>query len=600
MKLKILLISVFLIIVKITFSQIILTENFDSERFPPSGWTFDGHSDNWRYSMTNFAGGNLGEAYLNRDPEFNGITRFISPKLDISDVSHLSLSFKYTLKRFTGDFYYGVATRTNNGSWNIIWEIAGASGVKKDIDIELSNESSLTDFQFCFYFIGASNKLKYWTVDDIVLYKKQEHDIASKSINTNIYFEPGEQVTTTATFYNNGLNTESFDVKCNIYNTDNTLLFSDIKSVQNLEAKNYQQVKFKGYTLPNNPDKAYKIEVMPTLSTDNTTINDTVLKYIYTYVTHSHKYIVLEMGTATWCSACPYAVDACDSMENIDCNIALIEYHTNDDYSTEATEKRIQDYYSMYAFPTTYFDGVIMQEGAGPTAFDMYYSKYSVRKDMKTGVSVEIIPQQTKSSKYSVNIKLTKLAPFYNKNTVLHVAVLESHIPEEWQNKDELNDLCRLILPDVYGERIDLINNNELTFKYNFNTKEEWNTDNMEIIAFIQDNNTHEILNADKADFKDVVGVNENIAYNNIKITSYPNPFSNSVTLKVNLVNNTNIAIDIYDINGKHIQCLNNSILSKGVHNFNWIPKSHTPSGIYFVKVISDNNIVVKKIILSK
>jgi hypothetical protein len=599
MKLALSTLTLILLASKIVFSQILLSENFDSQIFPPEAWSFDGHNENWKHTISNFAGGDLGEVYLNRDPEFNGISRFISPKIDIADASHLSLYFKYTLKRFTGNFYYGVATRTNESNWNVIWEEAGSSGVKKEINIELSNENSLSGFQFCFYFIGNSGKLKYWTIDDVILYNKQEHDITAKSINTQIYFEPGQQITPTTTVYNNGLNTETFNVKCNLYNTDNNLLFSDTKQIQNLEPDNYGQIVFEGYKLPYNNDMAYKIVVMHELSTDNTTINDTVSKYIYTYVSNTHKYVVLEMGTATWCSACPYAVDACDSMEHLNYNIALIEYHTNDNYSTNETEKRIQDYYSMYAFPTTYFDGIVMQEGAGPTAFDMYYGKYSVRKDMKTGVGVEILPQQAKNGKYNVKIKISRLAPFYNKNAILHVAVLESHIPEQWQNKEELNNLCRLFLPDLYGEKIDLINNTELTFTYSFETDESWNTDNMEIIAFIQDNDSHEILNADKAIFNTVVNISK-IYINNIGLKSYPNPFNNTVTISVNINQSSNTIINIYDINGKLIKCINNSYLPKGETIFYWTPSEYTANGIYFIKAVSQNSINIKKILLNK
>jgi hypothetical protein len=323
------------------------------------------------------------------------------------------------------------------------------------------------------------------------------------------------------------------------------------------------------------------------------TENDTTENYIYTYVTYGHEMVVVEIGTATWCSACPYAAEAADSIVINGYNLAIVEYHTDDDYSTTATDNRALDYYSMFGFPTAYFDGVDEQLGAGPIFYSNYFNHYYFRSLEKTGTAISLTSDKTKEG-YNVHVTLSKLAPVFNKNVVVHLVLTESHIPENWQGADELNSVCRMMLPDETGTKVDFANNDEITLDYLIEPDSSWNYDELEIVAFVQDNDSHEILNATKSGFAELIGIPENIN-SNLKLKTWPNPFSTAINISFELENSTNVNIEIFDITGKIVDQVINQKIAKGNQFINWQPK--LSQGIFFVKIMTDKRIEIMKIV---
>ena len=85
-----------------------------------------------------------------------------------------------------------------------------------------------------------------------------------------------------------------------------------------------------------------------------------------------------------------------------------------------------------------------------------------------------------------------------------------------------------------------------------------------------------------------------------ISITSvYPNPFNPVTNIEFSLDEKSNVYISIYDINGRSVDLLAENEFNRGFHNVMW-DASEYPSGVYFVKIISNNISVSQKIILIK
>jgi thiol-disulfide isomerase/thioredoxin len=596
---KIVLFGILVFIVTGVNAQTWLSENFDNSTFPPEGWTIDGNAENWKYTGTNYAGGTTGEARLLTLPVFEGTTRFVSPEIDITGSINLSIYFKHTLRLYQGGLIIGIATRTGSEDWTSAWEMDGTTTTKAEVDIVLDNQGSASDFQFCFYFTGESAKIKYWAIDDIMLYTKNEHDIATKSIITESYFAPDDEFTAVAKVYNNGFNVESFDILCSIFDTGNNLLFSNTQTVNELNAGEYSEITFDPFQLPGTPDEAWHIVVSAGLDGDMTPENDTAETYIYTYVTHPHEMVVVEIGTATWCSACPYAAKAADSIVKNGYNLAIIEYHTDDDYSSTATDNRVLDYYSMYGFPTAMFDGVEEQVGAGPNFYSNYFSHYYFRSLEKTGTAVSLSSGKTKEG-YNIQVTVSKLAPAYNKHAVVHLILTESHIEENWQGEDELNFVCRLMLPDENGTKIDLGEIDEITLDYTIDIDTSWNYDELEVVAFVQDNDSHEILNATKSGLSELIGINKNVNPVILKLSNNPNPFSTSTNIFFELLDESEVNLEVVDLTGKTVTQLIKGNIEKGKHQIVWKPESSLPGGIYFIKLIAGQYIEVIKAIKTK
>ncbi len=86
---------------------------------------------------------------------------------------------------------------------------------------------------------------------------------------------------------------------------------------------------------------------------------------------------------------------------------------------------------------------------------------------------------------------------------------------------------------------------------------------------------------------------------------NYPNPFNPSTTIPVKVSKSDYMLIKIFDSNGKFVKKIFNGELLIGQYNFRWngLDKQNmvVSSGIYFCKVIKDNNILSsQKMVLLK
>lgn len=87
-------------------------------------------------------------------------------------------------------------------------------------------------------------------------------------------------------------------------------------------------------------------------------------------------------------------------------------------------------------------------------------------------------------------------------------------------------------------------------------------------------------------------------------ISISPNPFNMQTKLSINIQRDENVKIIIYDILGKEIKLINNSVLSKGTHSFVWDGTDNNnnilSSGNYFLKVMSKSSVVTRKLVINK
>ena len=80
---------------------------------------------------------------------------------------------------------------------------------------------------------------------------------------------------------------------------------------------------------------------------------------------------------------------------------------------------------------------------------------------------------------------------------------------------------------------------------------------------------------------------------------NYPNPFNPSTTIKFNLAENGNVRLIIFDILGKEVVTLLDENKNAGEYQINFNASSIS-SGIYFYKLITNNFVESKKMILLK
>lgn len=75
---------------------------------------------------------------------------------------------------------------------------------------------------------------------------------------------------------------------------------------------------------------------------------------------------------------------------------------------------------------------------------------------------------------------------------------------------------------------------------------------------------------------------------------NYPNPFNPVTNIKYQLVNNSNVLLQIFDITGRQVEILVNGKQEPGTYRAEWDVSEYS-SGIYFYRLIVDGNIIDTK-----
>jgi hypothetical protein len=160
-----------------------LEESFNGTSIP-SGWSVVGAgTNNWSISGTDNAGGQANELHLNWSPQFSGISRFVSPVIDLSGVNSVVISFKHMLDYYESNATLGIATTSNGGStWNQAWSQPFTTDALGTIT-QMINTADVgsANFQFCIFYSGSSYNYDHWYFDDIKVFTLENLDVAVTS-----------------------------------------------------------------------------------------------------------------------------------------------------------------------------------------------------------------------------------------------------------------------------------------------------------------------------------------------------------------------------------------------------------------------------------
>jgi hypothetical protein len=80
---------------------------------------------------------------------------------------------------------------------------------------------------------------------------------------------------------------------------------------------------------------------------------------------------------------------------------------------------------------------------------------------------------------------------------------------------------------------------------------------------------------------------------------NYPNPFNPETQIKFEVPKSSNIKIAVYDMLGREVDVLVNSKMEPGVYNASWNALPYS-SGVYFYRLIADDFVSVKKMVVVK
>ena len=220
--------------------------------------------------------------------------------------------------------------------------------------------------------------------------------------------------------------------------------------------------------------------------------------------------VILEIGTGTWCQYCPGAAMGADDLIENGHDVAVVEYHGGDDYENSYSLSRIS-YYGITGYPTAKFDGMLTVPGGSSTQsmYSSYLPKYNQRKAILSSFTLAVEGANSGLELYDINVSIEKVAEYTGDNLVLHAVLTESHIEEFWQGQPELNFVERLMIPNQYGTILDFSQSNTLEIPLQFIKAADWNYEHCELVLFVQNKNSKEILQAKKVNILEFVTTNQ-------------------------------------------------------------------------------------------
>jgi hypothetical protein len=607
---KLILVIMLILVPVFVSAQVFINEHF-SGTFPPAGWTTDSHPTNWHSGVSNNAGGSAPEAIFDWEPQFSGITRFMSPRVDLTGVTTLKVQFKHMIDHYTTPYTVGVATRHGTSAWNIVWQLNPTGNVGPQvITRDITNaDVGTADFQICWFFNGASYNIDYWYFDDILLYSPLAHDVKVASILVNPQYTQGAVITPRASLENFGLNSETFGANFRIMAGQNTLYDQTVSNIT-LTAGQTSTTIFPNFTIPT-ANELYKAIVITQLQGDMNASNDTLSTWFNTYTT-PRDMVALEIGTGTWCPYCPGAAKGANDLITNHLNVAVVEYHSGgggDPFINTYGDARV-NYYGISGFPTAWFDGILKFVGGDSVVsmYSYYLPLVNQRRAIKSAFSIALLGDHT-GNNYQIQVRVTKHAPIPYENMVLHLALTESDIAYIWQGQTHVEWVERLMAPDENGTTLNFSTGDIQTINLNFTLNAAWIVNNCEIAAFIQNLDNKEILQGTKIMLNALppTAIDDDMVIlpTETKLKgNYPNPFNPATKIEYSLKESGNVRLDIYNPLGQKVRTLVDSHVNAGDHSVIWdgLDANGNPaaSGAYFFKLTTDKYTSAKKMVLLK
>ena len=432
---------------------VLLQESFDDTSMP-AGWSVAGLGlGNWSVSPTNNAGGAANEMHLTWSPQFNGLSRLVTPAVDLTGINSLVFSFKHALDNYTGNNIIGIATTSDGGTtWNEAWSQGYNTSNSWTVSQEISTpDMGQANVQFCIFFNGNSYNINDWYFDDIMIFTLENLDLAITSPTLPDFIGSGETAfginvfnfgattvtSVEATYEVEGMEpiTETFDVEIPSLGSE-TLIFPTTTLLS-----------------PGTYNVAYSINLVNGQE-DDVLDNNTAEKAVFAAIGTAEKIPMIEHFSSSTCGPC---VSVNTQMLNF-CNnnpgrFTYTKYQMNwpgngDPYYTAEGGTR-RDYYGVNAVPQCFLDGEDQGYAAvQQTVFDQHAERTAF-VDIRGSFVVE---------GNTINIK-ADIIPFIDADARVFVSVneKETHNNVGGNGETSFHHVFMKMLPDAQGTTVNLV-----------------------------------------------------------------------------------------------------------------------------------------------
>lgn len=208
--------------------------------------------------------------------------------------------------------------------------------------------------------------------------------------------------------------------------------------------------------------------------------------------------VVLEITTGTWCPYCPGASIGAHDLLEAGINVAVVKNHGGDSYENAYSSAR-NSYYGVSSYPSSFFDGLNVYEGGHNTQslYSVFLPRVNARLAIPSKYTITA-EGSLDSGVLTVDVTVSKPEADTNTNVFLRSYITESNIQQNWQGQTQLDYVNRLMAPSATGTAISLDTGESVTHTLTFNLNSIWQLPNLELVLFLQNNSSKEILQGTK------------------------------------------------------------------------------------------------------
>jgi len=365
-----------------------------------------------------------------------------------------------------------------------------------------------TSYNIILQFVARNGYGNNLYIDNINFGRRAEKDIAITSIN-NI---PKD------TSYLNSLYVYKIAPKINVTNLGYTALANDTVYME-IKTQAYLKKDTTGYlgagqtkvitfdSLTIMPGTSYEIMVY-LKGTDTLRTNDT-LRQTSVFLTGAYRNILLEEFTSTTSPSCSNNNPYLDAYLNNNFQyICPVKYHlgipapANDSmfFADSIHQKQRASYYFVNAVPSAFIDGKI-RVGL-PYSYDSNLSvPFNNRFLAGSPLSVQVTDTRLPGDTIQASITVNLLYTVASNNLRLRIYAIERYksysVAPGPNGEKDFYDIFRAMYPDSAGFPV---NNTAgtYTFTYKYHRDSTWADTSLYTLAFVQDDNTKEVLNCGK------------------------------------------------------------------------------------------------------
>jgi hypothetical protein len=207
--------------------------------------------------------------------------------------------------------------------------------------------------------------------------------------------------------------------------------------------------------------------------------------------------VLIELGTATWNSACANEASILEELKSQGLDIAVVNYHLNDPFGNVFANDR-GNYYSIQSVPFPIVQGQEIDYGA----IQNYLDAYNIAINELSAFELNVAGGFLQDTLY-ITVNTEKIASYESDALKLHCVLTESDIHFEWWGLNEVNDVERSMSPDADGSILDFSSSSSVESHLQIFIEDFWNLTNMQLVCFLQDDENKQVLQCQTASLID-------------------------------------------------------------------------------------------------